>query len=146
MTKLPKSIKGVLNRCKLQAIFKIQIKLCSNFRLPCSPNSYMRCGVQVQCGLCNEYYYGECVRHLPLKCGEHAGISPLANRRIQPRKDSSVRHHLLNFNYSGTIEYFSVLCHENKKCTLKLKESLIIMRDRPSMNRNIRSTFFYLFE
>ena len=90
-----------------------------------------------QCGLYNEYYYGECVRHLALKCGEHVDISPLTNRRMQPRKNSAVRHHLLNFNYSGTIEYFSVLCHENKKCSLKLKENLIIMRDRPSMNRNI---------
>ena len=31
-TKLQKSIKGVLNCCKLQFIFKIQNKLCNNFR------------------------------------------------------------------------------------------------------------------
>ena len=31
-TKLQKSIKGVLNCCKLQFIFKSQNKLCNNFR------------------------------------------------------------------------------------------------------------------
>ena len=39
-----------------------------------------------------------------------------------------------------------VLCHKNKKYLLELKESLLIMRDRPSMNRNRRSAPLYLFE
>ena len=29
-----------------------------------------------QCRLCNESYYGECVRQLSVKIGEHIGISP----------------------------------------------------------------------
>ena len=69
-----------------------------------------------------------------VRSGEHIDISPLTNKRIQPRKDSAVYHHLLNWNYSPTFEDFSVLCHENKKYLLELKESLVIMRERPSMN------------
>ena len=42
---------------------------------------------------------------------EHIGISPLTNKRVQPRKDSVVSHHLLNCNYIPTFEDFSVLCH-----------------------------------
>ena len=91
-------------------------------------------------------YYGECVRHLAVRSGEHIGISPLTSKRVQPRKDSAVCHHLLNCNYSPTFEDFSVLCHDNKKYLLELKESLLIMRDRPSMNRNVRSAPLYLFE
>ena len=78
--------------------------------------------------------------------GEHIGISPLTNKRVQPRKDIAIYHHLLNYNYSATFEDFSVLCHENKKYLLELKESLLIMRDRPPMNRNVRSAPLYLFE
>ena len=97
-----------------------------------------------QCGLSIESYYGECIRHLTVRNGEHIGILPSTNKRVQPIKDSAVSHHLLN--YSPNFEDFSVLCHENKKYLIELKESLLIMRDRPSMNRDIRSAPLYLFE
>ena len=100
---------------------------------------------EFQCGLCNESNYGECVRHLAVRSGEHIGISSLTNKKVQPRKDSAVSHHLLNCNYSPTFEDFSVLCHEYKKYLLELKESLI-MRDTRSMNRNVRSAPIYLLE
>ena len=146
--KLQKSIKGVPNCCKLQVIFKSQNKLCNNFRFKDPAPQILTSGVvyKFQCGLCNESYYGECVRHLAVRSREHIGISPLTNKRVEPRKDSAVCHHLLNRNYSPTLEDFSVLCHQNKKYLLDLKESLLIMRDRPSLNRNVRSAPLYLFE
>ena len=76
----------------------------------------------------------------------HIGISPLTNKRVQPRKDSAVCHHLLNCNYSPIFEDFSALYHENKKYLLEMNESLLITRDRPSMNRNVCSAPIYLFE
>ena len=84
---------------------------------------------------------GELVRN-----GKHVGISPLTEKGLQPRKDSAVCHHLLNWKYSPSFEDFSGLSHENKKYRLELKESLVIMRDRPSINRNIRSAPLYQFE
>ena len=98
------------------------------------------------CGLYNESYYGECVRHLAVRSGEHIDISHVINKRIKPAKDSAVCHHLLNCNYSPTFEDFSVLRQENKKYLLELKESPFTMRDIPSMNQNIRSTPLHLFE
>ena len=59
-----------------------------------------------QCGLRNESYYGECIRHLAVRGGEHIGILPLTNKKVQLRKDSVVCHHLLNYNYSPTFEDF----------------------------------------
>ena len=147
-TKLQKSIKGVLNCCKLQVIFKSQNKLCNNFHFKDPVPQILASGVvcKFQCGLCNESYYGECVRHFVVRSGEHIGISPLPNKKKEPRKDSAVCRHLFNCNYSRTSEDFIVLCHEDKKYLLELKESLLIMRDRPSMNRNIRFASLYLFE
>ena len=147
-TELQKSIKGELNCCKLQIIFKSQNKLCDNFRFKDPVPQILTSGMvyKFQCRLCNESYYRECIRHLAVRSGEDIGILPLTNKMVQPRTDSTVCHHLLNCNYSPTFEDFSVLCHENKKYLLELRESLLIMRDRPSMNRNVQFTPLYLFE
>ena len=147
-TKLQESIKKVLHCCKLQVIFKGPNKLCHNFRfknpVPQILTSGMVC--KFQWWLCNESYYGECIRHLALRSGEHIDVSSSTNKRAQPKKDSAVSHHLLKCNYSPTFQDFSALCHENKKYLLELKESLLIMRDRPSMNWNVLSALLYLFE
>ena len=98
-----------------------------------------------QCGLWNESCYGECVRHLNVRIGEHIGVSPLTRKKVKP-KGSAVSDHLLLCKHSPSFENFSVLTKENKKFLLQLKESLLIMKDKPSLNRNIRSTPLYLFD
>ena len=90
-TKLQKSIKGVLNCYKLQVISKSQNKLCNNFHFKDPVPQILTSDVvyKFQCGLCNESYYRECVRHLAVRSDEHVAISPLTNKRVQPRKDSA---------------------------------------------------------
>ena len=51
------------------------------------------------------------------------------------------KHYDKNCNYSPTFEDFSVLCQDNNKCFLQLKESLLLMRNWPSMNRNVFRPF-----
>ena len=38
-----------------------------------------------------------------------------------------------------SFDNFSVLAHENTKYLLEIEESLLIMRDKPSLNRNLNS-------
>ena len=148
MIKLQKSIKWVLNCCKLQVIFKSQNKLCNNFHLEDLVSKILTSGVvyKLQCELCNQSCYGDTVRHLPVRSGKHIGISLLTNKRVQLKKDSAAFHRFLNCNYSLTFEDFSDLCHKNNKYLLEPKESLLIMRDRPSVNWNVHSAHLYLFE
>ena len=80
----------------------------------------------------------ECITHLNVRIGEHIGISPLTRKQVQP-KNSSVADHLLLCNHSVSYDDFSILMRENKKCLLELKESLLIMIDKPCLNRNITS-------
>ena len=145
--KLRKSLEGIFNCCKLQILFKSQNKLAKAFRFKDRIPKELKSGVvyKFQCGLCNESYYGECVRHLNVRIGEHIGISPLTRKKVKP-KGSAVSDHLLLCNHSPSFENFSVLTKENKKFLLELKESLLIMRDKPSLNRNIRSAPLYLFD
>ena len=65
-TNLRKSLKGILNCCKLKIAFKSQNKLAKAFSLKDRSPKELISGVvyKFQCGVCNESYYGECVRHL----------------------------------------------------------------------------------
>ena len=147
-TKLQKSIEGVLKCCKLQFILRSQNNIFNNFRLKDPVLQTLTSDVvyKFPCWLCNGSYNGECIRNLAVRIGEHVCISHLTSKKIQSRKNSAVCHNLLNCNYSSTFENFSVLCHDNMKYFLELKESLLKMKGRPSMNQSIRSAPLYLFE
>ena len=83
-TKLRKSLKGILNCFKLQIVFKSQNKLAKAFHFKDRIPKELTSGViyKFQCGLCNESYYGECVRHLNIRIGEHIRISPLTRKKV----------------------------------------------------------------
>ena len=147
-TKLQQALKVVLNCCKLEIVFKCQTKLSNSFRFKDPIPKDLISGVvyKFQCGLCNESYYGESIRHLDKRSGEHIGVSPLTGKKVKPVNNSAVRDHLLHRNYLPSFDNFSILAHENKKFLLEIKESLLIMRDKPSLNRKISSAPLYLFD
>ena len=146
-TKLKKSLKNILNCCKLQIVFKNKTRLGNNFHFQDQIPKDLTSGVvdKFQCGLCNESYYGECIRHLNVRIGEHIGISLLTRKQVKP-KNSSVADHLLLCNHSASYDNFSILTRDNSKFLLELKERLLILRDKPSLNRNITSAPLYLFD
>ena len=100
-TKLQQALKGVLNCCKLEIVFKCQTKLSNSFRFKDPIPKDLISGVvyKFQCGLCNESYYSESIRHLDIRSGEHIGVSPLTGKKVKPVNDSAVRDHLLHCNY-----------------------------------------------
>ena len=71
--KLRKSLKCILNCYKLQIVFNRQNKLEKAFRFKDRIPKELTSVVvyKFQCGLCNESYYGECVRHFNVRIGEH---------------------------------------------------------------------------
>ena len=87
-TKLRKSLKDILNCCKLQILFTIQNKLAKLFALKIvfPRNLHLVIFYKFQCGFCNKSYYGKCVRHLNVRIGEHIGISPLAKKKSKPKR------------------------------------------------------------
>ena len=117
-TKLDKSLKNILNCCKLQIVFKNKTRLGNNFHFKDQIPRDLTSGVvyKFQCGLCSESYYGECVRHLNVRIGEHIGISPLTKKQVK-LKNSSVADHLLFCNHSVSYDDFSILMREKKVFT-----------------------------
>ena len=144
---MKKSLESILNCCEVQIVFKNKTRLDNNFHSKDWIPSGLTSGVvyKFQCGLCSESYYDECVRHLNVRIGEHIGISPLTKKQVKP-KNSSIASHLLFYNHSASYNDRSILMHENKKFLLELKESLLIMRGKLSLYRNITSAPLYLFD
>ena len=147
-TELRKSLKGLLNLCKLQIVFKIQRKLsnvfCFKDRLPFDLLS----GVvyKYTCGGRSSPYHGETDRQVKVSLGEHIGISPLTFTKIKPSKESANRDHLLSSNNIPSFEEFTISVNGNNKLVLEIKDSLFIKRDRPILNENISSAKLFLIE
>ena len=121
-------------------MFKNNTRLGNNFYFKDQIPKDLTSGAvyKFQCGLCNECYYGECMRHFNVRIGKRTGISPLTRKQVKP-KNSSVADYLLLYNHSSSYDDFNILKRENKNFLLKLKESLLKMRDKPSLYRNITS-------
>ena len=142
---MKKSSKNIRNCSKLQIVFKNKTRSGNNFHFKDRIPKDLTSGVVYifQCGLYNENYYGECVKHLNVRIGKHIGISPITKKQIKP-KSSSVADHLLFCNHSVSHD-FGILTCDNKKFLQELKESLLITRNKPSLNRNIPLSLLYLF-
>ena len=61
-------------------------------------------------------------------------------------KNSSVADLLLFCNHSVSYDNFSIQTCENKKFLLELKGSLLIIRNKALLNKNITSAPLYLFD
>ena len=92
-----------------------------------------------KCGRCNSSYYGKTDRHFKVSAGEHIGLSPLTFKKCKPSKESAVRDHLLICDNDPSFKEFSVLAKASFKFSLKIKESLLIKRVTPNLNRNTAS-------
>ena len=109
-------------------MFKNKSRVCNNFHLKDRIRKDHTPGVVYQCGLCNESYYGECVRQMNVGIGEHVGISPLTKKQVKSR-NSSVADHFLFCNHSASYGDFDILMQEKNKF------------ERETFNNEISSSF-----
>ena len=107
----------------------------------------MSCVVyKFQCGRCNASYYGETDRHLKVRSGEHIVISPLTFKKVQLSAESSIRDHLLFCNHDPSFDDFSIMAQGTNNFLLEIKESLLINRDKPILNKSISYAPLFLFD
>ena len=98
------------------------------------------------CGRCNAIYYGETCRHLNIRVGEHSGVSPLTGKRSKAMTTTAIKDHVLICGHVVSFEDLKILASSNSEFHLKIKESLLISRDKPELNRNEKSLPLYLFD
>ena len=102
-TKLQQALKDVLNCCKQEIVFKCQTRI---------PKDLISGVVyKFQCGLCDESYYGESIRHLDIRSGEHIGVPPVTGMKVKPSNNSAICDHLLHCNFLPSFDNFRVLVY-----------------------------------
>ena len=89
-------------------------------------------------------YYGETERHLKVRVGEHISTSPLTGKRVNNNKKSSVKDHCLLSGHVCSFEDFTVL-NESYKFKRLIKESLLVTKDKPLLNKQVKSLKLELF-
>ena len=139
--RLYKSVSKSLPQCNINVIFQSKNQLSCFFKFKdsiplhlCSHLIY-----KFQCSNCNITYYGESERHFKVRAGEHVSTSPLTGKRVNNNKKASVKDHCLLSGYVCSFEDFTVLNHESHKFKRLIKESLLVSKDKPLLNKQVKS-------
>ena len=96
-----------------------------------------------QCPGCNASYVGKASRNLITRCREHLGITK-AGQKIKV-SSSAIWDHINPSGHAASLEDFLVLDRANNDFDLLIHESLLILRDRPSLNSQQSSIPLVLF-
>ena len=145
-TRLKNSISKNLPFCKIRVIFKSSTRISNFFQFKDKMPYCLRSNVvyKFSCGRCNATNYGETYRHLSVRVGEHSGVSPLTGKKSKCKKSTAVKDHMLFCDHIVSIDVFKILATSNSD--FKVKESLLISRDEPTLNKNETSLPLYLFD
>ena len=99
------------------------------------------------CSCCNATYYGQTQRYFFVRASEHlGGITPLTGKFVKTAKKSAIFDHVLLDDHKASFDNFSILLKESNAFKLQLKESLLMSRDKPILNKNICSFPLELFD
>ena len=134
--------------CSLKIVFQSKTRLSSLFRfkdtIPKEISSHLT--YKFMCSCCNEPYYGESERHFFVRASEHLGMTPLTGKRVKNSKKSAIFDHILLNDHDASFEDFTIFLKENNRFKLHLKESLLIKRGKPELDRNIYNYLLELFD
>ena len=145
--KLQTCFRNSLPQCNIKIILKSTNRLSSLFHfkdvIPKAMKSHLI--YKFSCNSCNAIYYGKTERHINVRAGEHIGLSPLTGNRIKCKPSAISDHLLLHDNCESNFNDFNILCHESNAFKLAIRESILIKRDCPILNKNIASIPLLLY-
>ena len=120
----------------LVVIFKSSCRLSSLFSYKDRLPSYLSAGViyKFTCCRCNSTYIGKTKLHVRKRFSEHLGRSPLTGRLVKGQCSTTVRDHMLSCDTNVSFSDFTIIDRDSSSKALKIKESLYIRRDCPTLN------------
>ena len=147
-SRLVKSIQGNLQFCSLKVVFQSPCKLRSLFHFKDTLDKKIRSDLvyRYTCSNCNVTYYGKTYQHFFTRAAQHMGISNLTEKRVKNVKQSAVSDHLLQYDCSINFGDLDILASETNNFRLLIKESLLIMHDKPVLYRTTTSFPLKLFD
>ena len=145
--RLRRTIERNLPFCKLKIIVRSKCRFNTLFRFKDSLEKKIRSEIiyRYTCSNCKVAYYGKTFRHFYARAGEHMGISNHTGKRLKNVMQSAISDYLLLCNCAINFDDFDILAAESNKFKLLLRESLLIKRDKPILNRTIKSFPLELF-
>ena len=99
-----------------------------------------------KCSSCNAAYVGKTYRHKKVRICEHMGISPRTGKTVKGVITTAVHDHMLHCDTVVCEGDFSILSKGGDYRELEIKESIMIQKLKPSLNRDLMSTPLYLFK
>ena len=141
-TQLQKIVRHNLPSCKINVIFKSVCRISNFFHFKDRVDWKLKSHIiyKFTCRGCNASYIGKTKHHYGVRASEHLGISARTGNRVALSSNATaVTYHLLECGYPAGYSDFESIGSSDKNFHLELKESLFIMRDDPSLNKNIAS-------
>ena len=156
---LKKKLKA-LSSTHLQSKFKISVvwssgrKLCSFFAFKDKLPVHLRSKIlyRFTCDGCNSIYIGKSKRHFLVRAFEHLGKSIKTGKAFTYNSSCSNNTAVLNHlnqshGCSATLESFDIIGSARNDFFLKIKESLLIKKVKPTLlNPNGQSVPLHLFD
>ena len=133
--------------CKLRTIFQTNNRLRNYFRYKdfvpetlCSSLIY-----EFLCGSCISSYIYKIYRRFKVRVSEHPRVSPRTSKSVKGTLSTSAKDHSLVCYHKVMHGDFKFLYNESYRYFLELKESLLIKKDKSSLNKNLYSKKLLLF-
>ena len=136
---------------KLNVVFRSSNRIRNAFRFKDLIPSYMNSKViyKYKCNICNDVYIGETKRHILVRQYEHIGKSILTEKPLEyNEKDATaIRKHCHHKDHRADVKMLRCLIGSaSNKFHLKLKELLLILKMKPSLNIAKESMPLMLFD
>ena len=149
-----KRLRNIFRTCmpgvKLKVAFSSKTRLSNSFRFKDNiPNDIKSLILyNYTCGTCNCAYIGKTKRHFIVREYEHLGLSILTNKSYTYRESTatSVGKHIKVCHNNKSTEEFKIIGSAINNYELLIKESLLISKERPSLNVLKESFPLYLFD
>ena len=137
--------------CRIKVVFKCNNRL-KNFlafkdRIPLNVRSHLL--YRYTCSGCNAIYIGKTKRHYLVRVFEHLGISMRTHKKFtynpNCKNNSAILNHVNCQKCVGKDENFKIIGSATNDFHLLLKESLLINKQKPSLNTSDNSLPLSLF-
>ena len=138
-------------QCKIRVIFKCNNRL-KNFlafkdKIPSNLRSHIL--YQYTCNSCNAIYIGKTRRHYLVRVFEHLGISLKTHKKFtfnpKCKNNTAILNHINRQKCVGIMDNFKIIGSATNDFHLKIKESLLIQKNKPKLNGADQSVPLELF-
>ena len=123
---------------ELNIVFRSSNKIRNAFRFKDQIPKYMNSKViyKFKCNICIDVYIGETKHHFLVREYKHLGKSIFTEKNLKyTEKDATaIRKDCHNHGHTADTSCFSLVENAANKHYLKLKESLLILKMKPSLN------------